>query len=61
MPNMTKGVASGVQLNATLQSKYFNFRGENGELRQVWYDDPATLREKYALMKRQGLRGVGPS
>ena len=56
LPNATNG---GVRLNATLQSKFFNFRGEGDELRQVWYDDPETLGAKYALAKRKGLRALG--
>ena len=30
-----------------------------GRRHQIWYDDPATLREKYGLAKALRMRGVG--
>jgi di-N-acetylchitobiase len=51
--------------NATLQwddnqaAPYFN-TVENNETVQYWYDNPQSLRSKYAFAAELGLRGVGP-
>jgi len=56
-PNMTAG--SSIVYNTTVQSKYFNWYAADGSTHQVWYDDPDTLRVKYSLAKRAGMRGLG--
>jgi di-N-acetylchitobiase len=56
-PNMTAG--SSIVYNTTVQSKYFNWQAADGSAHQVWYDDPDTLRVKYSLAKRAGMRGLG--
>jgi hypothetical protein len=34
--------------------------GADGVIHQRWFDDPDSLRLKYAVAKDLGLRGVGP-
>ncbi|KAI0237532.1 Di-N-acetylchitobiase [Lamellibrachia satsuma] len=42
------------------QSPYFAYkRKDTGDLYQVWYDDPQSLRIKYKLADNTSLRGVG--
>ncbi|EGD72199.1 hypothetical protein PTSG_00221 [Salpingoeca rosetta] len=49
-----------VMYDDLLVSKYFNYRHTDGTLHQVvWFDDPSTLQQKFALAKTMGLRGVG--
>eukprot|EP00966_Prymnesium_polylepis_P175470 4060648-Prymnesium_polylepis.1 len=45
--------------DASTQSPYFNYRAD-GELRQMWFDDPTSSGLKYAAAMRLGVRGVGP-
>ena len=33
--------------------------GVTGGMGQLWYDDPETLRLKYAAIKQAGVRAVG--
>jgi hypothetical protein len=54
-----KNATSGVYMNASVATKYFNYRGDDGGLSQVWYDDPETLTIKYAAAKAAGVRGLG--
>jgi len=49
----------GRQWNDYFKSPYFSYRSSNGELHQVWYDDPESLTFKYGAAKQLGLKGVG--
>eukprot|EP00048_Salpingoeca_helianthica_P017748 m.238852 g.238852 ORF g.238852 m.238852 type:complete len:375 (+) comp22080_c0_seq1:91-1215(+) len=42
------------------QTPNFNYRGDDGAVHQVWFDNPQSLSIKYALAHTLGLRGVGP-
>ena len=50
---------TGVLWDASQQAPYFNLV-ENRTVVQYWYDDPTSLRPKYAYARSAGLRGVGP-
>tara|TARA_B100000524_G_C23628163_1_gene362225 strand:+ start:62 stop:1213 length:1152 start_codon:yes stop_codon:yes gene_type:complete len=51
--------ATGRRWDESQAAPWFNvFAG--GTVLQYWYDDPQSLRLKYASARRQGLRGVGP-
>ncbi|XP_008327096.1 di-N-acetylchitobiase [Cynoglossus semilaevis] len=38
---------------------YFNYKNEEGQIHQVWYDDPQSICLKTDYVKTKGLRGVG--
>jgi len=49
-----------VRFDPLSTSLYFNYREEQqGRLRQLWFDDPSTLRPKMRVAAREGLRGLG--
>ena len=49
-----------VVMNQTLATKYFNYKGGDGQgTEQVWYDDAQTLAVKYSAAKGAGIRGLG--
>ena len=50
---------TGRQWDALLQSPYFNYKGADGTVYQMWYDDPASLKIKLQGAKDAGLGGVG--
>merc|ERR1712187_704784 len=49
---------SEVRWDDNLLSPYFNHRVQ-GQLHQLWFDDPRSLSMKYALARELGLAGVG--
>jgi len=49
---------TGLMWNADLQSPWFNFEDKEGNIHQVWFDDPQSLATKYVLAKKLGLRGL---
>ncbi|GAM21054.1 hypothetical protein SAMD00019534_042290, partial [Acytostelium subglobosum LB1] len=50
-------VQTGELWSAEFSSPFFNFIGD-GQLYQVWYDNPESLSIKVAMAKKMGLRGV---
>ena len=55
LPNKTSDVFH----NTSVQSKYLNYRGEDGKAMQVWYDDPETLAVKYREALSHGVSALG--
>ena len=45
--------------NAT-SSPYFNYKGSDGAVHQVWIEDAESLAAKYQFVKDSGIRGTGP-
>ncbi|CAH1784975.1 unnamed protein product [Owenia fusiformis] len=43
----------------TNKSPYFNYKDELGQVHQMWYDDPESLKYKYELVPQMELAGVG--
>uniref|UniRef100_A0A3Q3WAZ3 Di-N-acetylchitobiase n=1 Tax=Mola mola TaxID=94237 RepID=A0A3Q3WAZ3_MOLML len=41
------------------QAPYFNYEAANGQIHQVWYDDPQSICPKAKYVKAAGLRGIG--
>ncbi|CAL8271948.1 unnamed protein product [Arctogadus glacialis] len=42
------------------QAPYFNYEDHEGQIHQVWYDDPESICLKASLVKKsKGLRGIG--
>ncbi|XP_003974294.2 di-N-acetylchitobiase [Takifugu rubripes] len=41
------------------QAPYFNYKHPNGQIHQVWYDDPQSICPKAEYVKTAGLRGIG--
>ncbi|XP_075878862.1 di-N-acetylchitobiase [Nelusetta ayraudi] len=41
------------------KAPYFNYKAPNGQIHQVWYDDPQSICPKAAYVKKAGLRGIG--
>lgn len=38
---------------------FFPTQAPNGQIHQVWYDDPQSICPKAAYVKKAGLRGIG--
>ncbi|XP_072556115.1 di-N-acetylchitobiase [Paramormyrops kingsleyae] len=38
---------------------YYNYQASNGDIHQVWYDDPRSISLKAEYVKKLGLRGIG--
>ncbi|XP_074491304.1 di-N-acetylchitobiase [Sebastes fasciatus] len=56
------------QLNSSMSGRlwddkqkapYFNYKDQNGQIHQVWYDDPQSICPKAEAVKSKGLRGIG--
>lgn len=45
--------------DSATESPYFNYQTPSGEVHQLWFDNPRSLRLKYALAAQYGLKGVG--
>ncbi|XP_029988373.1 di-N-acetylchitobiase [Sphaeramia orbicularis] len=41
------------------QAPYFNYEDKNGQIHQVWFDDPESICSKANAVKSKGLRGIG--
>ncbi|MCJ8737805.1 hypothetical protein PDJAM_G00028320 [Pangasius djambal] len=41
------------------QAPYYNYKDGNGNIHQVWYDDPESISLKAAYVGQQSLRGIG--
>lgn len=57
--NDTGVVCSDTQLDSVQHARYARCADPGGQHYQLWFDDASTLRGKYALAARYGLRGVG--
>jgi di-N-acetylchitobiase len=58
-PAKVCNVTTGRRWDENTASPYFNFLAD-GHLKQMWYDDPASLLIKRGIVTRLGLRGFGP-
>ncbi|XP_063795031.1 di-N-acetylchitobiase-like [Pseudophryne corroboree] len=56
------------QLNSSLSGRlwddeqkaaFYNYKGSQGKIHQVWYDDPQSISLKAAYIRKLGLRGIG--
>ena len=50
---------TGLLFDSTLVSPYFTYKAADGQMHQVWFDNPHSLRVKYQFAKDQKLRGIG--
>ncbi|XP_068175855.1 di-N-acetylchitobiase [Antennarius striatus] len=50
---------SGRLWDDTQKAPYFNYKDSNGQIHQVWYDDPQSICPKANYVKSKGLRGIG--
>ncbi|CAI5685290.1 di-N-acetylchitobiase [Oreochromis niloticus] len=41
------------------QAPYFNYKDQNGQIHQVWYDDPQSICPKADSVMSKDLRGIG--
>uniref|UniRef100_A0A3Q3JVB9 Di-N-acetylchitobiase n=1 Tax=Monopterus albus TaxID=43700 RepID=A0A3Q3JVB9_MONAL len=41
------------------QAPYFNYKDQEGQIHQVWYDDPQSICSKANSVTSKGLRGIG--
>ncbi|XP_039887185.1 di-N-acetylchitobiase [Simochromis diagramma] len=41
------------------QAPYFNYKDQDGQIHQVWYDDPQSICPKADSVMSKGLRGIG--
>ncbi|XP_063350585.1 di-N-acetylchitobiase [Pelmatolapia mariae] len=41
------------------QAPYFNYKDQDGQIHQVWYDDPQSICPKADSMMSKALRGIG--
>ena len=54
-------ISRAVTRDPNMVSPFFNtFSSSDGTVKQVWFDDATSLRAKYRVAARAGLRGVGP-
>lgn len=51
-----RGVA--ISFDETAMSPFFRYE-DNGVLHEVWFEDVRSLKEKYSLLPKYGLRGIG--
>ena len=51
-------VGASIQFDQVAQSPFFRYRGGDGKLHEVWFEDARSLRAKYALVNEYGLAGV---
>ena len=47
-----------INYDETAQSPFFNYVAENGSRHVVWFEDARSVRAKFMLTERRGLRGV---
>ncbi|KAG5275595.1 hypothetical protein AALO_G00122150 [Alosa alosa] len=50
---------SGRMWDVEQQSPYYNYKDADGQIHQVWYDDPESISLKAAYVNKFGLRGIG--
>ncbi|XP_023255477.1 di-N-acetylchitobiase-like [Seriola lalandi dorsalis] len=50
---------SGRMWDSRQQAPYFNYKDQQGQIHQVWYDDPQSICLKADSVKSKGLRGIG--
>lgn len=55
---MEKVAEHGSRRDPQSGSPYYSYRDANGAIFQGWYEDDASLREKYGFVQREGLAGV---
>ncbi|XP_053324943.1 di-N-acetylchitobiase-like [Spea bombifrons] len=53
------GSSSGRLWDEARKSPFYNYKGVDGNVHQVWYDDPQSIALKVAYVRKRGLRGVG--
>ncbi|KAI4828439.1 hypothetical protein KUCAC02_022530 [Chaenocephalus aceratus] len=53
------GSLSGRLWDDKQKAPYFNYKDQEGQIHQVWYDDPQSICPKADVVKSKGLRGIG--
>ena len=51
-------MGAAIRFDETAQAPFFRYRGGDGALHEVWFEDARSLRAKYALVDEYGLGGV---
>ncbi|XP_062412629.1 di-N-acetylchitobiase [Sardina pilchardus] len=59
MMKQINGSMSGRMWDVEQAAPYYNYKAADGQIHQVWYDDPESIARKTAYVKEFGLRGVG--
>ncbi|KAJ8277802.1 hypothetical protein GJAV_G00080240 [Gymnothorax javanicus] len=50
---------SGRMWDEVQAAAYYNYKNKEGQVHQVWYDDPVSISLKAAYVNARGLRGIG--
>ncbi|XP_061093795.1 di-N-acetylchitobiase [Conger conger] len=50
---------SGRMWDEVQAAPYYNYKNKEGQVHQVWYDDPVSIALKAAYVSARGLRGIG--
>ncbi|XP_066547792.1 di-N-acetylchitobiase [Amia ocellicauda] len=50
---------SGRMWDDNQRAPYYNYKDDQGQIHQVWYDDPESISQKAAYVREHGLRGIG--
>eukprot|EP01113_Clastostelium_recurvatum_P008452 TRINITY_DN1399_c0_g1_i2.p1 TRINITY_DN1399_c0_g1~~TRINITY_DN1399_c0_g1_i2.p1 ORF type:complete len:114 (+),score=23.39 TRINITY_DN1399_c0_g1_i2:49-390(+) len=50
--------STGLQWDDILSSPWFNYKDTNGDMHQVWFDNPKSIGIKADLAKHNALRGM---
>ena len=48
-----------IQYDTASKTPFFNYTDENGQLHEVWFEDPRSMKAKLDLVGEYGFRGVG--
>ncbi|XP_073731874.1 di-N-acetylchitobiase [Misgurnus anguillicaudatus] len=59
MMNQINSSISGRLWDENQRAPYYNYKDTNGNIHQVWYDDPESIALKAAYVAQQGLKGIG--
>ena len=51
-------MGAAIQFDEAAQAPFFRYRGGDGRLHEVWFEDARSLLAKYALVNEYGLAGV---
>ncbi|KAJ8376412.1 hypothetical protein SKAU_G00069920 [Synaphobranchus kaupii] len=59
MMKQIKSSMSGRMWNEVQDAPYYNYKTKDGQVHQVWYDDPESISLKAAYASERGLWGIG--
>jgi len=48
-----------IKYDFNTQTPYFNYNDSNGNLHEVWFEDPRSINEKFNIIKEYNLAGIG--